>query len=384
MPEKVWKKLILCGYTGCLLLYGEHPSLGQRNNGFYQDPFDTGAGGSVMTWSTQESMLMNNPALLPYGGKFFRWMGMKINLMPGKDSVDLTQELGKRYASGGSTETTTNTAGSFDETLNTLIAHPIHLGASSATSFITSKGGVCAFFSAEPDIRAWKHGDPEKGSGTPSVVVHNEIYGGLYASLAEKSFMDWLSFGISAKYLMANESVTRIDVLDREQIDEIQNNPQKLSDLTSFSSGTGLDGSFLIFLQSSHVDLRLSGAVANAGGLSLSGGSGITYPQMFHGGVGLTLHTEGDALHFSADYRDISDTLGEPLYRHLYTGMRLTLRTYLGLSAGLYHGNPSYGAELDLLLFRLAASVYTREYGQSPGTDPRKIYILSTSFGATF
>ena len=362
-----------------LMIFIESPAFARRNNGFYQDPFDTGAGGSVLTWATQESMLMNNPALLPYGGKFLRWLGTKFNLMPGADSVNLAQSLAANQGSDDSSDSQSLTEG-----LDTLFNSPIHLGFSSATSLITSGGGFSIFASGEPDIRAWKRGDPERGSGTPSILVRSETYGGAYGSLAGRSLWQWLSWGVSAKYLMGNEVEERIEITDQDQLQSIQSNPQEVSDLTSFSSGTGLDGGLLVFAQGQHLDFKAAATITNLGGLSLTGGKGIRYPQMMNAGLGLTLHSNVDAIHFSVDYRDIQNSLEQPLYKHLYTGVRVTLRTYLGISAGLYHGSPSYGAEIDLILFRLAGAVYTREYADTPGLDARKIYIASLSIGAGF
>jgi hypothetical protein len=57
------------------------------------------------------------------------------------------------------------------------------------------------------------------------------------------------------------------------------------------------------------------------------------------------------------------------------------IRTYVGVSAGVYHGYPSYGAEIDLLLLRVAGTYYTRELGDHPGVDPRGIYIVSVAAG---
>lgn len=57
------------------------------------------------------------------------------------------------------------------------------------------------------------------------------------------------------------------------------------------------------------------------------------------------------------------------------------LRTYIGLAAGVYHGYPSAGIELDLLLMRLGVSTYTREFGDHPGVDPRRIVMGSISTG---
>ena len=62
-------------------------------------------------------------------------------------------------------------------------------------------------------------------------------------------------------------------------------------------------------------------------------------------------------------------------------GVRATLRGYLGVAAGFYDGNPSMGAEVDLIFLRLAATTYKRELGDRPGVNSRQIIQLSLSAG---
>lgn len=342
----------------------------------YEDPFDIGAGGTVLTWATQESMLINNPALLPHGGTFLRWIGAKFNLAPGLDSLVFAQDL----LNSGGPETEQNNS---DNPLSILsnFSTPVHFGASAALSLITNNGGFAVFASAEPDIKFWERGDPELGTGVPNVVIRSELYGGANLATAAKTWK-WLSLGASFKALQISETLSNVELTDQQGIQQLQSTFSNV-DAGGLDTGAGVDGGGLLFFQGQLVDFRLAVTASNIGNVQLN--SGRILPQMVHAGFGLTFHTSLDAIHFSAELRDITRAYPEePDYKRLHLGTRILVRTYVGLAAGLYHGSPSYGLELDLFFFRLAATYYTREYSTSPGVDPRKIILISYRQGVSF
>ncbi|MBP6217668.1 MAG: hypothetical protein KA436_03660 [Oligoflexales bacterium] len=354
--------------------------LAKTNEPIYQDPFDLAAGGSSLTWATQEGILVSNPALLPYGGKFFRWVGLKTSLFPGKESLNLTRSLLKNK--GVKKDSTKTTEEQNNELIDTLFNTPIHLGASVALSFITSRGGLAVFSSLEPDLKAWKNGDPTSGSGLPALTVRNEFYTGAYASLATRSPFENLSFGLSLKSLYVADQVLHIDLLDTDSINKAGTDLSKPS--SKLPHGLGVDLGTLLFLQGKHTDLRLAASTVNVGGLQLSNSDQDPIPQTLNVGLGLTFHSDTDALHLSIDFRDTDNKYKEALFKRIYAGVRLMLRQYVGLAAGVYHGTPTVGAELDLIFMRVAASAYTREYGDNPGVDPRRIYAVSLTWGVDF
>lgn len=341
----------------------------------FEDPFDIGAGGSTLTRSTQEGILINGPAQLPYGGKFMRWIGIKTIVAAGKDSVDLAQNMAK-----GSSEASD---GSSSDLINQLFKKPIHLGVIQSAALITNNGGLMVFGSLEPDLRAFYVGDPEKGAGTPSIVIRNETYGGAYASLAQRSYYKWFSFGISGKYLLIDEKELNISLTDPKAGEKTQE--QLGASSASFGNkGFGMDFSSLIFLQGQYLDFRLAANVQDLFGTKFQGSDGIVWPQSYHAGLSLSLHNYADVIHFSADLRDITNVYEESWFKRLHLGTRILLRTYLGTSFGVYHGSPTYGVEIDLILFRLSAAMYTREYGKRPKVDERRIYLLSITTGLGF
>jgi hypothetical protein len=131
--------------------------------------------------------------------------------------------------------------------------------------------------------------------------------------------------------------------------------------------------------------LRLAAALIDIGDTSIGQGEeGQTLPQMLHSGIGVTFHTRQDAFHLALDFRDVLNAHHEEPFKRVYAGVKLLLRTYVGLGFGVYHGSPSFGAEIDLIFLRVAASVYTREYGHRPGIDPRPVAMVSIATGFDF
>lgn len=354
--------------------------LAKTNQPLFEDPFDVGGGGAILTRATGEGMLFANPALLPYGGVFWRWLGMQTTLSPGTDSLNITDTLGGGEAEGEAGQSEEEANNSF---VDSLFSTPLHLGVAQSFSLLTNNGGLAVFASAEPDFRAWRRGDPEKGAGTPTMVLHNEVYGGAVASFASRSIFDSLSLGLTFKYLIVDEKRVAVDVTDQAAISDAKNELGSISSVASSGRGMGFDFGSLYFAQGALFDFRLAATVTNVGGVSFSS-STPDLKQMINAGVGFTIHSTVDALHFSADLRDVTNEHGEELFKRLYLGTKIMFRQLVGISSGLYHGTPSIGAEIDFYLFRLAVTSYTREYGAHPGVDPRPIYMGSFSMGFDF
>ena len=372
MLRQFW--VIVFGF-GSFWLSG--PSFAQKtNNPVYEDPFDLGAGGASLTKASGAAQLFANPALLPYGGTFHRWFGLDLWVISNKESVDTAQQI---LESSGSEEEQTEEEQAEQnlEFVDKVFNDPVHTGWGTSLSWVTNNGGVGVFSRFEPDIRARKRGS----TGVPEVQVLTESYHGAMASLANRSPWRALSVGATAKYMYVLEDDLSIEITDEASIAEVQD-PGFSRDLKSHNSGLGLDAGFLLFFQGDSVDFRLAGKVDDIGDTQLAGDKSPTaFKQVVSGGLGLTFHTGADALHFSADYRDILSSYEEDLFKKVYVGTKLTIRTYLGFSTGYYHGYQSYGFELDLILLRLAATYYTKEYGDSPGVDPRRLYLISLALG---
>ncbi|MCX6110898.1 MAG: hypothetical protein NTZ90_14990 [Proteobacteria bacterium] len=354
-------------------------ALARKTNGpIYEDPFDLGAGGASLTRASKEGVLFSNPALLPLGAAFFRWTGLTTTLLVNKESVDTARGIVKSAQSSKGSSSGSDSKTQAADLVDKVFKNPIHLGWGLALSTVTSAFGLSAFSRFEPDIRAKQFGS----TGLPEVELRTESYHGVAVGTAVRTPLRWLLFGATAKYLYAGEQDIAAQVTDSETIASF--GQQKFAqNLVALNKGVGLDLASLLFFQGQNVDLTAAAKVDDLGNTKLSGTSAQPkqFKQVASAGLGLTLHSTADALHFAVDYRDLSNVYKEALFKRLYVGTKVTLRTYLGFSGGYYNGYPSMGIEVDLLLLRLAFTSYTRELGDHPGVDPRHIYMASISAG---
>ena len=65
------------------------------------------------------------------------------------------------------------------------------------------------------------------------------------------------------------------------------------------------------------------------------------------------------------------------MFKKLYLGARLQLRTRLGIAVGLYQGLPTYGLKLDLPFLKLGLTAYSKELGDYPGQRQRDLIMLA-------
>ena len=353
----------------------------KTNQAIYEEPFDLASGGSTLTRATQEGILFANPAQLPYGGKFFRWFGLKTSLMTNKESISFAKDMANSAGSSGSStsegESSGSDGGQTQEFVDKVFETPIHFGASNALSWISNNGGISAFYRFEPDVAAKKFSE----TGLPAINFQAEAYGGIVGSVAARTPWSWLSLGLTGKYLYVAEPSLSVALNDEEKIKELQQS-KLAQNMMSLNKGTGFDTGVLMFFQGYWCDYRLALKVDDVGTTKLSGDNEPkSFKQTIHAGTSLTFHNDIDAIHLSADVRDITRQYDEALFKRLYLGMKILFRGYVGLGGGLYQGYPSYGAYLDLIFMRLSATYYTRELGDHPGVEPRNLYVMSFSLG---
>jgi len=393
------------------------PVYGRKTNQtIYQDPFDLGAGGASLTRASKDGRVHANPALLPYGGKFHFWGGTSFSVLSNKESIDIARDL-LNQASGSSEgssseedssasgEESGEGAGQAGELMEKALKAPVRVGWGTSLAWVTRLFALSVFSKLEMDLRAKEFGQ----TGFPEAHFQGESYHGVLLGTGVRTPFRWLSFGVAGKYVYGSEPDLRVQLTDADSISQMSD-PQIMQDLTTHKVGAGADLGMLMFFQGHSVDFSIAGKVEDIGNTKFVASSGKAgkqasedevaeeaalatgaqpskhnsldeFKQVMSIGTGLTFHTGADALHLALDYRDVTNAYGEKPFKKVYAGAKLLLRTYVGLSAGYYQGYPTYGAEIDLILLRLAGTYYTRELGDSPGVDPRRIYMFTVSAG---
>ncbi len=342
------------------------PLLAKSSNELlYTEPFDLAAGGTTLTRASQEGIVFANPALLPLGGAWVRWLGFQAGFMLDRDLAQSAQGGGLEGATG-SGET---------DFVDQLFSKSLHLGQTATLSFLNQNFAVSVFDRVELDVAGERFGD----SGLPSVNFGVEAYGGVLTSYALRP-VRWFSLGVTAKYLYASEPEIKVPVTDQEKIRQLSSDTSSLRDEIAFNQGTGSDLGMLFLWQGHHLDLSMGLKIEDLGGTRFTGDQ-ESFPQTYNAGLGLALHGTKEVLHLSLDYRDISNAYDEKTFKKVYLGARFMLRNMVGVACGLYQGIPTAGLRLDLLLFKLGITAYGRELGTYPGDRQRNMVMLYTSFG---
>ena len=333
-----------------------------ENQPVYQEGFDLAGGGASLTRASQEGVLFANPAVMPWGSKFHRWVGMETSL------IFNTDERAQKTAEGLGQGESLDLPAMINQASNT----PIHIGVMTSLSWITNNVGVSVFGRVEPDLELKTYGD----SGTPVVQTDLEAYAGAIAGYAGK-VTDWLSLGVAVKCLAidANERIPieliEIQSGDTSKIDEAE------KEITESASGgcseTSGDVGSLFFWRNQFVDFRLALKGDNFGSQTRE----VTY----HGGLGLTFHGRREAVHLSVDYRDVGKALGQKSFHQWYAGAKVLIGNFVGLAVGRYQGFLSMGVRLDLFLMQVGITKYSKEFGSYIGEKKRDIVMVYIATG---
>lgn len=358
----MFHRLLLIG-----LVFSNSFHLEARNlsDPIYLEPFDRGAGGTVLTRASREGVLLGNPALLGLGSAWLRWVGMQttIKLAADKDKVQTVID-----AINSGTGSDTNSESAIDT--NLLSNVDLGPGAELSVSFLNKHAGGALIGDAGLYAKYDEFGD----TGIPGARLVVDAVGGMAASAAF-SPVRWLHLGATQKYLYGIEkNVVLTPVNGNEGLAEAQ-------DISGLGEGQGTDIGMLLFFQDFTIDYLIGLTVKNLTPVKFSNEAYPTLPQTKNLGLGLTFHSGSNAVHFSAELHDIESKTGESLSRRLRFGSRLTLWQRLGLAVGIYNDKPSYGLKLDLLFLKIGLSFYSRIVGFGNNSFSRDEGTITFSVG---
>ncbi len=331
----------------------------------YENPFDLCSGGASLTRATQEGVFFSNPSLPALGAGFLRWIYGRTALHFGADAIDLGRKV---YAQKKAGTLKVNT-----ELIEELLKTPIHVGNDATLGFLTAFGGLSVFQTLRTDIEGRQFGS----QGLPEVRTRADAAAGL-AALASMSVGDKLAVGVSVKPSYAAETLENISLSDfsgtgaKQMLADIKSN-------TRYGLGISLSAGSTLQLRSPHFDLRLAATADDVGQTKFSSGVS-SWKQTINAGIGIIPHTRGSSVHCAADLRDLRRAYGEHWTRRFRAGCKLLLASRIGFGAGYYQGWPSYGIVANLILMRLEAGSYTREFGSEAGTRGRRVYFVATGF----
>lgn len=335
------------------------PSL-KTSEQVYQNPFDLAGGGASLTRATQEGVLFSNPSLSAFGSGFLRWVYGRTAYHVGAAAADFVIDKARN---GG--------AGSLKvdaDLLKKAIKTPIHAGVDVSAGTILANGGAAVFATTRADLEGRQFGS----EGLPELRARVTGLAGAVTSGA-KEFNDVLAIGVATKYLYNAEFVQAVGL---DELQQAKSLPAQLKERVKRGFGLGFDAGATLQARSKLIDMRLAAVVNDIGGTKFRGNV-TAWKQTLGLGLGVTLHSRKQALHCSADLRDVQAAYGEHWTRRAYAGCKALFTNYIGLAAGFHQGWPSYGVILNLFILRLEAGSYTREFGRQAGTIGRRVYFAA-------
>ena len=138
------------------------------------------------------------------------------------------------------------------------------------------------------------------------------------------------------------------------------NNTQSLS-LKSFDSGFGIMGNLgaqYHILKNSLIDW--TGGVSEASLGTADFGAAGTLPEMTNVGTGVKIYPGFGHFTADVDYDDVFNQLGFSTLYHVAAGIHYDFPwNIFGLSLGVFQGQPTFGADLNLKLVRIQAAEWT-------------------------
>lgn len=330
------------------------------NQPIYQDPFDLAGGGASLTRASQESVVFANPALMPWGKKIYRYVGLH-------NGVRYTPESYNQIATFAGQEEP------LGDVVDVLFETPIYFGAFSVLGLVFKNVAFAAGANQWLDIAGGEH---SSAVGGPGIDVWSGAYGfGAFGFAGEVS--RWFSIGLTPKYIYKSEAQLNIPLTDRVGIARLQQDPSSITDAIEPGVGTGFDLGMLFFFQGRSVDYRLALKVDDIGDTQFTANQ-EPFLQTVSFGQSLTFHGPTHAIHLALDYRDALDAYEDKLFKKVYAGMKILLQEHLGFAMGLHHALPSFGVRLDLFAIKLGVTQYGRELTNVIGEKRR--YITEVNF----
>ena len=333
----------------------------------YLEPFDRAAGGTVLTRATRDGIILGNPALLGLGKDWIRWAGLQMIFQPAGDLDKLNSAMDSANGSGDTGEESEESSA-----IDLSILDLLDLGFSTEISLsMLSQNGGGMFFG---DGGLYLNYDEFGNTGIPGAQGVIDILGGVAISGAFNP-VRWLHLGATQKVLQGKETNLVLTPLNYESaLAEAQ-------DMGSLGQGTGTDVGALIFFQDYTIDYSLGLTIKNLTPVEFTDNARPKLPQMKNVGLGLTFHTEGNAIHFSGEFNDLDGNSGESLARRYRAGVRFLLWQRFGLAVGLYNNKPSYGIKVDAVIVKLGLSYYNQVFGTGDQSFERPEYVFNLAWG---
>lgn len=330
----------------------------------YQGTRPLGMGGAFTAVADDANALVYNPAGL---NKLKSWSFAVINpaVEVGEDTRDFYDE-----AKDVDFENTDEVA----DLLRDHMGEFLHARVSLFPHFVMPNFGVGLIGNASADAAPHNVAFPEAEVDARGIA-------GIQVGGAMPVIEDRLRLGGAVKFMRGwklDQTYTVVDIAD-------ENFDQRVKDDLGKGSGFGLDlGGIYTF---DGVLLKPSVGVALQNVFDTDMSEGGELPMQLNVGIAATEEFWGWlTVNAAADWVDVFGNLSESgedydLAKRLHAGLEAWLTRRLGLRAGLYQGNPTFGATVDLWVLKAEYATYAEEIGTKAGARDDRRHVVQVSLG---
>ncbi|MFW7380839.1 MAG: hypothetical protein ACOH5I_18635 [Oligoflexus sp.] len=351
-----------------LALGAGQPSMAAEIANNFETARVTARGGTYVAAPESEQSARFNPATLAGSPHSFQFRPLEINLSLSSNVIDTISDLVGDAGTGG------DEAGPFLDILDKFNDKygKRHLGRLDLIPFATRIGPV----EVMPFVTSISFLEARQPS-IPELYINTDNRAGVMLATGFsllKNFEVGMSVKPTHRWLIRGEMAVT-DILDLSEGAKFEDYSE-----TSYGFGVGVD---LAAVWKPTNTFRLAMIVENIGDMASLGDQTDQPPpiqQKISTGFWYRYAMKaGWNLDINGDWQDMVNRNGYNILRQTHMGMELGRSLFtkdhdVGFLIGLGQGYPSWGAFMDLWLFRLEISQFTRELGSIPGQRPDKRY----------
>lgn len=335
----------------------------------YRSAYFLGRGDTGIAVADDEDSIFYNPAGLAQGTGIYKRI---IFASPMIEVSQNTRDVVKQIQVQDSDPT---------ETLRKQLGRPQHFGLNFFSGIILRRVAIGVFSHNATTTMLFK--DYEKGA-FESVMGHGVTDVGVTFSLAQ-NWGDKMFFGLTTKYLKRNEFRFEANATEGDQLSGV-----KAADITMTGTAVGADVGFM-YNSGGRSPLMFGVTIQDVGhsvmipdvetSVSKSDRPLKDLRQTVNIGIAFAPGTKISKFKLMIDYRDALNETGMSDFKKIHGGMELSVRDFIGFTAGINQGYPTFGAYFDSRLVRLDIGSYGEEVGDLAGSRPDIRYYFRLTAG---
>lgn len=339
----------------------------------YRSPAALGRGDTGIASSRDEDAPFYNPALIGFG------TGIYKKLVLGSIGLDISMATRDAIR-----EISLQESDSID-TLRKSIGVPQHLGAHVlGPSLILRRAAVSTYLTSSNQAMIFKSASSR---GLESVAIHSVTSAGLAFSIAQDFAKDH-SVGMTARYETKNQVDVEVNATDGENMKGLSGEDAgryvmggrgipvdlgyafKLGDKMNTSLGLTVKDLFATaYIPSQATSLKKEDRALKDG------------KRTINAGFAFEPGTKDSKMRVLGDWLDLTNAYGTPTFKRVHLGSEISLKDFIGFSAGLNQGYPTFGVFADIRILRVDLGRYTEEVGSKLGVRPDTRFFLRLSAG---